>query len=66
MNCIHAKLYYKYDVYIASCVRQTSENDIDKCEDITLIPDNISKFLGEKKILSHVIRILWVESGKTV
>lgn len=45
MNCIHAKLYYKYDVYITSCVRQTSENDIDKCEDITLISNNISKFL---------------------
>ena len=62
MRCIHAKLYYKYDKYIASCVRETTADDINKYNDISLMPYNYTEFLSS--ILNEDDKFICKDCGK--
>lgn len=62
MRCIHAKLYYKYDKYIASCVRETTADDINKYNDISLLPYNYTEF--SSSILNEDDKFICKDCGK--
>ena len=62
MKCIHAKLYYKYDKYISSCVRETTTDSMNRYNDISLLPYNYTEFLSS--ILNEDDKFICKDCGK--